>query len=288
MSNARLAFTPNLLHPRFAPPLAGRAAWLACWADALALAAQRGAHKRLGPTAAWPARFNEQVHGQLARRVGQEAELLFERARARSAWVGGGESEGEGPRSLRRSPVGRLSEAEWGRVTAEGHLGGLLDQAEGREVAGVVRLGPGGIAGAEEDQLSWLLPLHDPSSAEPPFMSPPSAPVYNIAAFLDSPALPPSAAGAGPLSGRAHHWLAATVALFARREADAGPSQTSREAADAGGVFVIYNPSRADSELPVAGGDDVVPLLQALWRCRLWVGEGWEGQPEGGAEEAEP
>lgn len=212
---------------------------------------------------------------------------MFERVRARSAWVKG---EGGG-RRLRPCPVRRLDVGEWERLLEEGHLEGLRDE-RGREIAAVVRFGNKAVGEPDEDRLSWILPLVNPDTLLPSSFPHPTAPVYSVSHFLDSAQLPPSASTRVALSARVEHWLGATVALFARRGAQ--PPVGSAEAAPAAPippaaagtdkVYVIYAPgATGDRQLPT-GDEDVAPLLQALWRCRLWVGEGWEQDNEAKAE----
>ncbi|ORY88668.1 hypothetical protein BCR35DRAFT_329907 [Leucosporidium creatinivorum] len=269
----RLILTPSsLLHPRFAPPMAGKGAHVMCSKDALDALARKGSYKRISSSASLPPITALKIQSQLARRVVQEAIMVGERVRSRPVLVDGGKR--------RECPVRRLgSLAELSKDGAEQESAGdmnLVAVVDLTEPEATIKDGP----------LSTLLPSD--SSA-------PSIPVYHLAHFFKSALFPPnpSTTNFEEPSPRPSHLISSLrtpfddlIALFAKRAARDSPTSTipppsDTEPLDSASlpIYAIYSPT---SSLEPTAAEDVVPLLVALWRCRLWSGEGWtaEGDTE--------
>ena len=203
----------------------------------------------------------------------------------------------------------------------DGHLGSLA--IEGQELAGVVI-----VSEAEADRraapFSALVPtdLATLQHASPSF-SPSFVPIFHLPTFFNAciapPPLFPSPPPTNPptllppsatLPPRSPAFLLDSIRdsldtladLFHRRaerlalgsSPPSPPVRIERERDDRVAAYAIYAPvlgttGRGKGDDGVA---DSVPLLLALWRCRLWVGEGWgraldQGGDEDGGEEKE-
>ncbi|GAA5897624.1 hypothetical protein JCM8208_000215 [Rhodotorula glutinis] len=295
-SPSRLVLQPSrILHPRFEDRLSrqgstGKAMWVTCWADAVAVLAQKGSYKRLSSSAVMlpPPAVTAHVHSLLARRVAHEAELVAERVKAwPAAW---------GADDPRRAPVRCVRREELEEAVGE------LGEA-GRRVVGVLDLSPlssstSGDADAAPRPFSSTLP--STSSA-------PLARRYHLSTFLAGVVLPPSSLPPPPpppddppdpaahLLASTRHPLDTLLSLLSRRptrlnppSAPSPPSPPSSPPA-AGNLFVLSAPGaaalEAGDEAAQRQAEDLVPLVLALERCRMWSGEGWAGDEEEGEED---
>ncbi|GAA6054010.1 hypothetical protein JCM3770_002416 [Rhodotorula araucariae] len=294
-SNARFLLQPSrILHPRFEDRRSregatGKAMWVTCWSEAVSTLAQKGSYKRLNSAAAMPPprAVTAHVHSLLARRVVHEADLVAERVKAWPAtWATRAEDA-----PVRRCTVGQVQSA-------------VEDAARrGRRVMGVLDTSPSG-AGAGAGPVQPFSSALTVPSRHPPTRT------YCLSQFLHNIVLPPSAlvlspsadadADADEASSPGTHVLAATrapldglIALLARRFArtfDPSATATSVPVApeeEEGDAFVLSAPcvlpgmaAAADAVVQRRQAEDLVPLLVALERCRLWSGEGWEAEGE--------
>jgi hypothetical protein len=242
------------------------------------------------------------ISSHLGRRVVQEIEMFGERVKGASSvlktsWRGVG---------VRRCPVERLTLEEIELVKL-GSLSGI--RQDGGELVAIISLDESVIL-TSDDQFSALLPRN--SSRESTLI-----PIYDMASLLNSiviPVIPATGTFSNKaLADQARFHLDRVIDLFTRREmrrVDLGslpvlePMSTSsatkkrapittkisvgntEEALVRIGVYAIYNPVAASSEVTALEGDQdpakfSIPLLLSLWRCRLWEGEGWQGNGEG-------
>ncbi|GAA5852886.1 hypothetical protein JCM9279_006214 [Rhodotorula babjevae] len=292
-SPSRLVLQPSrILHPRFEDRLSrqgstGKAMWVTCWSDAVAVLAQKGSYKRLNSSATMlpPPAVTAHVHSLLARRVAHEAELVAERIQAwPAAWT----------LDARRAPVRRVHADELDEVLRELGDGG-------RRVVGILDLSPpfssAGDADPAPPSFSSTLPQRSPS---------PPARRYHLSTFLAGVVLPPCSLPQPPPPEDpptpSSHLLAATrqpldalLDLLSRRLARLDPPSTASPPPPpppiSGDLFVLSAPGSTALEAADEGAqrqaEDLVPLVLALERCRMWSGEGWAEEEEGEREEEE-
>lgn len=169
----------------------------------------------------------------------------------------------------RPCPVARVDAGAWDAALQSGHLDSLA--VSGLDLVAVLSLRPS-LEGTR-DEFSTLCRASDGSARQ--------IPVYHLPTFFLDTILPPirpstprstSLSASEPSSAEVlglavEAPLDSLVDLFARREgavANRSPSDSA--------VYAIYAPaSGTDSD------EGTLPLLIALWRCRLWLGEGWRG-----------
>lgn len=224
-----------------------------------------------------PSAVAAHVHSLLARRVTHEADLLAERVKAwPAAWVAG----------ALKAPVRRVKEFEIDKALRQ------MEEA-GRRVLGVLDLSPH-VPAAISDGADG--PHPPPARFASTIALPPSHPVarhYRLSTFLSGVVLPPSASTSptGEPQPPAAHLLAATrapldalLALLERRlsRLDAGAGAPSSSEGD---LYVLSAPSPSPASSAEAAAaqrqaEDLVPLLVALERCRLWSGEGWQAEDD--------
>jgi hypothetical protein len=178
----------------------------------------------------------------------------------------------EGGRA-RPCPVVRMTGKQWALASEGGKVSGM--EREGMELVAALHLGEKAAMGEDGgiERMSTLLATTSPAG------SPSFVPVYRLSRFFDGVVLPftespdvtPSSS-TSDLIANARSPLDDLIALFDRRAARLNPDPLSPSTPDPlqFSVYAIYAPTSGRAE-------DVVPLLHALWRCRLWCGEGWEG-----------
>ncbi|GAA5967499.1 hypothetical protein JCM21900_000387 [Sporobolomyces salmonicolor] len=301
-ASARLVLTPSgVLHPRFSLAMHGRGAWVSCWGDAVDTLSKKGSYKRLNSAAILPPTTTSKIHSQLARRLTQEAIMLAERAKS---WPAG---------NAVQCPLRRLSRAQWEEERGRLKQG---ENEEGWELQAVLDLASEsqGEAGGMSSLLPLpddrSIPLYRLSRFVDGVLLPPPSPTDSLSRS-SSPAESDPKSDAARLLEELRDPLDDLIALFDRRrrrllpEMVAIPEGTDRNDEP---LYLIYAPrlSFPSSRLPSAPplpspsvpcpssssttpplppilaeqqakmAQDVVHLLVALWRCRLWVGEGWE------------
>ncbi|KPV72845.1 uncharacterized protein RHOBADRAFT_46435 [Rhodotorula graminis WP1] len=277
-SNSRLVLQPSrVLHPRFEDRLSrqgstGKAMWVTCWAEAVAVLAQKGSYKRLNSSAVMlpPRAVTAHVHSLLARRVAHEAELVAERVKA---WPAASIPD------VRRAPVLRVRVDELESTARE------LDAA-GRRLVGVLDLSPLPSTGEVADPA----PRGPFSSNVPLASAASSARRYHLPTFLTGLVLPPSSLSppsptADPPDPSAHllaltrHPLDSLVDFLSRRLARLdSTSSPSPPPPSEGDLFVLSAPKACDDAAAQRQAEDLVPLVLALERCRMWSGEAWAGE----------
>ncbi|GAA5917084.1 hypothetical protein JCM5296_000015 [Sporobolomyces johnsonii] len=307
-SSARLVLTPSsVLHPRFSLATHGKGAWVSCWRDAVDTLSKKGSYKRLNSAAILPPTTTSKIHSQLARRLAQEAVMLAERAKS---WPAGNASQCPVRRLSRaqwaedRGRLGQGSEEEGWEVQAVLDLAGV-NEGEGGRMSSLLPL-PG----------DRSIPLYRLSRfVDGILLPPPSSSSDSLAPSSSSPAESDPATSTKSDAARLLEELKASlddmIALFDRRRRRLAPETTATPDAtnwNDDDLYLIYAPrlsfpsSRTPSTPPLSNSsvphpsslsttvspppilaeqqarmaEDVVHLLVALWRCRSWVGEGWE------------
>ncbi|GAA5988594.1 hypothetical protein JCM10908_003633 [Rhodotorula pacifica] len=290
----------KVLHPRFDPAAAGsggqttgKGLWVTCWSEAVEALAKKGSYKRLHPSASMsdPALLSAQIHSQLARRVVQEVEMLAERIKS---WPAAGLVA-----SWEDVPVRRLRRED---LTAGG-LGRILE--EDLRIVAALDLSPSE-AETFTEPLCTFVPA-SPSGDSTPTQR--DIPVYRLSNFLRSVLLPPDSlrsfrpraetlpedepnattAAEAQLLTATREPLQNMLALLARRfereresrgevEAGGGNARVQDEESNRGEVFALVAPRSPSTAGERARAEVVVPLAVALWRLRLWIGEGWKGE----------
>lgn len=239
-----------------------------------------------------------QISSQLSRRVVQEIEMYSERVKAAPGVV----KTLAGQTRLRACPIKRLTVEEVDSVQG-GSLSKL--QRDGDELLGIISLDES-FTLTPNDQFSILLPQDTALESS-------RIPAYDLTTLLRSIVIPGNDVKTTfPTQGlidRARSHFDQVIDLFSRRalrslEAASLPrfpldatSATPKERPILPksnvhydipriGVYAIYN---AISPSPPLGNIESdqdpahfpIPLLLSLWRCRLWIGEGWEGTERG-------
>lgn len=224
-----------------------------------------GSYKRISSSASLPPITARKIQSQLARRVVQEAIMFGERVGSRTVLVAGGER-----RECPVRPVRSLVELSGNGIEREREAGlslvAVLDLTEPA-------------ADSEDVTVSTFLPSS--SSAA-------SVPVYQLAHFFHNALLPPNTSSLASdevhtppsnLITSLRAPLDDLIALFAKRAARLLPAPIIPNEGDehtvspsTPSIYAIF--SSTTPREPTAA-QDVVPLLIALWRCRLWNGEGW-------------
>lgn len=221
-----------------------------------------------------PALVCAKVHSQLARRVVQEAELLAERVKS---W----------PNGSKGGPISTWGDVPLRVLPHESDIANLEREKERRIVA-ILDLSPSTPAADPESPAKEpAADLDGFSSGIPP--APPPPPIYRLSSFFQSAVLPPESLASfrpspsDPTSSVEQQLLTATraplegmLALLARRFEREDPSRaTSGPPSEGSDVFVLVAPRDPRTEAERTRARVVVPLAVALWRLKLWTGEGW-------------
>ena len=186
--------------------------------------------------------------------------MLAERAKSRPAMTAAGAKQ--------PCPVARVAREDWDAITSDGHFGAL--ERGGLELAAIITLVP-----PDETSAQAFSALRAVSQDT----TPRRLPVYHLPTFFldtlipdltsftssSTPCPTPSTSPSDSLILAVRTPLDSLVDLFARREGIPHEDDPSSTAA-----YAIYS-----GPLGIGGGD-ALPLLIALWRCRLWSGEGWQ------------
>lgn len=189
-------------------------------------------------------------------------------------------------------------------ATKDGHLGSLA--VEGQELVGLVIISEVE-AGGGTSPFSALLPLNSPTLLDDhPFFPPSLVPIFHLPTFVNtcivprvrstepidfSKPAPPPPLPVSPafLVESVRESLDSLVDLFLRRAerlalgttAPTPPVPIAKERDERVAAYAVYAPVlETTGSLDDDGVADSAPLVVALWRCRLWVGEGWGNRPE--------
>ncbi|GAA6030586.1 hypothetical protein JCM8097_006221 [Rhodosporidiobolus ruineniae] len=311
-TSSHLHLVPSgIIHPRFVvnSGTRGKGLWVTCWKEAVEALAKKGSYKRLNSSAYLdPAFATTRVHSHLARRVAQETEMFAERAKSWPARLDGDvqacpvrrvsrdelmSGRGSFPDSLQQHgarPVAVLD----------------LTVPEG----GVVLSTLSHFTPFQLDDGQRRVPLYELAAflaraRLPPARGPPAKTAGTDEA---QPPPPQPATKADVLRDEMQAHLQSVIALWERRMARQArsrtsppppPSSPSPSTASSDDLYVLYSPiipltpppppspdsstessssapPSPPSTLAIRQAEDVVPLLLALKRCALWLGEGWE------------
>lgn len=263
----------GLLHPRFQALSGGSGWYILCWKDAVEEFGSRGTlllpvprlitllilkfpigqHKRVHPTAHFHSLLASQITDHLRLRVLQEMELLGNRIEAL-------------PRNVQSTHVRRLSLDEWmdmkeGRWVPESSTLAVLVVPKVRPPREMMSDDPGSNMSKSPKEVHPLCNLYQ-SAAPPP--NAPLLPIYSGYALF--PNRDQRTACRQALSRlitieRKRRWRGR---VFPSAPKDGGGGR-----ARASDAFLFK------ADLGTASRVDVVPLVIALWRLRLWEGEGW-------------
>ncbi|GAA5995959.1 hypothetical protein JCM11641_005351, partial [Rhodosporidiobolus odoratus] len=279
----------------------GKGLWVTCSREAVEGLANKGSYKRLHPAAQLPSSAADHVASLLARRVVQEVEMFAERAKS---WPGPPSSAGAEDTGF--CPVRRLSKGAWDEERQK------LDAAgRGNEMSAVAAVLDLSLptTGAEQPFVTTVLvegrraPVYHLASFFANIRLPPSLLASSIPSAPSSSA-PTSATEAlfetirKALDGVVDLWERRRTRTFTRVSDQNSPTSppippSSRETYSA---YLIYAPTSSrqsassfqasSSESPAAKSptaqlrrrqaDDIVPLLVALRRCIVWLGEDGE------------
>lgn len=304
----------GVLHPRFSLPKSGSGHWVVCWNKAIDLVATKGtsprplvrrrtelmrtgSYKRFCPTATMPPHLESKITSELARRIVAEFEIFCQKVKTRTAFL---DAEKTIPVPC---PVVQLREDQLAGF-ARGSLEVL--EREGMQLCAVMSFEVGEVQeGDTELPVSLLIPHSGPNGEA-------DVPLYNLANIFRNVKLPPSEAPtptrrttkldpvtslpivALPRTGldlldEIQYKLNLVTKLFELRAGrnalltpspDTAPSATATApVAPRSKIYAIYSPLRFDSprqsEQQTEPASDAVHLLLAMWRFRLWTGEGW-------------
>ena len=261
----------GLLHPKYTHRKAGRASYILCWRPAV-LSLQKGGFKRISPQVTYSPRLPDYIAHLLRLRVLQEFELLAERLEYRVKTF-----KKQKPYST--VILRRLTRAEWelmrssGFIPYQNALAVLIVPPVNKDV--VTRTRPKGSMSAAPTEvddhakpttrpLSILMPVSQNVDSE---LAPQAVvPLYNgTTAFPDR------------FQRSALYSILVRILVSERFEKkqlrDAGdsfPRNEGMESSKASHAFLLCS----DEDTGKRG--DVAGVARALWRLRMFEGEGWQ------------
>ena len=265
----------GLLHSKYTHRKAGRASYVLCWRGAV-LKLQKGSFKRISPHVTYSPRLPDYIAHLLRLRVLQEFELLAERLEYRVKTL-------KQLKTFSTAILRRLTRIEWGLMRSSGcipyqnALAVLIVPPVNKDV--FTRTRPKGsmsVAPSEVDDqtrpptkpLSVVMPasLSINSELAPQAVSNPLVPLYNGAtAFPDR------------FQRSALYSVLIRILVSERsmkkqlREAGASPPNNEGvESSKASHAFLLCS----DEDTGKRG--DVAGVARALWRLRMFEGEGWQ------------
>jgi hypothetical protein len=260
----------GLLHSKYTHRKAGRASYILCWRKAV-LKLQKGSFKRISPHVTYSPRLPDYIAHLLRLRVLQEFELLAERLEYRV------KTFKKQPEAYSTVILRRLTRAEWGLMRSSGFvpyqnaLALLIVPPVNKDV--VTRTRPKGsmsVAPTEVDDhtkpatrpLSVLMPASQSMNTE---LAPRVVPLYNGAtAFPDR------------FQRSALYSILVRILVSERfekrlRDTDASPSRDEGvESSKASHAFLLCSNEDTGKRGDVAG------VARALWRLRMFEGDGWQ------------
>jgi hypothetical protein len=259
----------GILHSRYTHRKAGRASYILCWRPAV-LKLQKGSFKRISPNVTYSPRLADYIAHLLRLRVLQEFELLADRLEYRVKTF-------KKQKAYSTGILRRLTRAEWGLMRSYGFipyqnaLAILIVPPVNKDVVtGTRPKGSMSAAPTEVDDhakpatrpLSVLIPVSQNVDNTPQAV----VPLYNgTTAFPDR------------FQRSALHSILVRILVSERFEKkqlrDAGASPPMNEGVDsskASHAFLLCS----DEDTGKRG--DVAGIARALWRLRMFEGEGWQ------------
>ena len=262
----------GLLHPKYTHRKAGRASYILCWREAV-LKLRKGSFKRISPHVTYSPRLPDYIAHLLRLRVLQEFELLAERLEYRVKTL-------KQPKAYSTVILRRLTRAEWGLMRSSGFipyqnaLAVLIVPPVNKDV--VTRTRPKGSMSAaptEVDEtkpptrpLSVLMPASPNNELAPQAVSSPVVPLYNGATAFPNR---PQRSALYSILVR----ILVSERFLKKRLRGVGPSpprNEEMESSKASHAFLLCS----DEDTGKRG--DVAGIARALWRLRMFEGEGWQ------------
>ncbi|KAH8118611.1 hypothetical protein DFH11DRAFT_1568334 [Phellopilus nigrolimitatus] len=258
----------GLLHPRFTNRMFGFGYYIVCWKDAVASMLDRGLYRKFAPNISAHSLFLTQIEHQLRLRVLQELDMLAARLL------------NEPRRSDNDVVLRRLTRSEWatvkdtGRIPWEGAAFVLIVPPVNRDVQTGQRPQPDS---GNSNLPSVDVQLETPSGKELPplphysaydeqieFLSDNHLPHSRVPLYNGLPLFPSRTQRAA-----LHEKLCRVLDLEKRDSQKKRKYKKGLSREEDSHAFVVFSSAhtvvRADS----------VPLAIALWRIRMWEGEGW-------------
>ena len=267
----------GLLHSKYTHRKAGRASYILCWREAV-LKLQKGSFKRLSPHVTYSPRLPDYIAHLLRLRVLQEFELLAEMLEYKA------KTQKQPPKVYYSSVIlRRLTRAEWGLMRSSGFipyqnaLAVLIVPPVNKDV--VTRTRPEGsmsVTPTEVDDrvkpasrpLSVLMPASQKMENElaPQAVSSPMIPLYN-----GTTAFPDRSQRSALYSILVR--ILVSERFVKKRLQDAGtspPRHEGVESSKASHAFLLCSDENTGKR------GDVAAVARALWRLRMFEGEGWQ------------
>lgn len=265
----------GLLHSKYAHRKAGRASYILCWRGAV-LKLQKGSFKRVSSHVTYSPRLPDYIAHLLRLRVLQEFELLAERLEYKVKTIR------KQQKAYSTVILRRLTRAEWGLMRSSGFipyqnaLAVLIVPPVNKDVVtGTRPKGSMSDAPTEADDrikpatrpLSVLMPVSQrmESGLAPQALSSPVVPLYNGAtAFPDR------------LQRSALYSILVRILVSERflrqqlRATGASPKNEGVESSKASHAFLLCSDENTGKHGDVAG------IACALWRLRMFEGDGWQ------------
>ncbi|KAF8803674.1 hypothetical protein BYT27DRAFT_7108919 [Phlegmacium glaucopus] len=265
----------GILHSKYTHRKAGRASYILCWRGAV-LKLQKGSFKRISPHVTYSPRLPDYIAHLLRLRVLQELELLAERLEYRV-------KTHKHPKVHSSVILRRLTRAEWGLMRSSGFipyqdaLAVLIvppvnkDVVTGSRPEGSMSVAPTEIndrAKPATRPLSVLMPTGShkvENELAPQMVSSPVVPLYNGATAF------PNRFQRSALYSILVRILVSERLMKKRlRGAGASPGNEGVESAKASHAFLLCSDDNTGKLGDVAG------VARALWRLRMFEGEGWQ------------
>jgi len=265
----------GLLHSKYTHRKAGRASYILCWREAV-LKLQKGSFKRISPHVTYSPRLPDYIAHLLRLRVLQDFELLAERLEYRVKNL-------KQPKVLSSVILRRLTRAEWGLMRSSGFipyqnaLAVLIVPPVNKDI--VTRSRPEGsmsVAPTEVDNRT------KPATRPLSVLMPASQKVENglVSQLVSSPVVPLyHGATAFPNRSQRSALYSVLVRILVserlmkkrlRGASASSPSNEGVESSKASHAFLLCS----DENTGMRG--DVAGVARALWRLRMFEGEGWQ------------
>ena len=270
----------GILHSKYTHRKAGRASYILCWREVV-LKLQKGSFKRISPHVTYSPRLPDYIAHLLRLRVLQEFELLAERLEYKVKTL-------KHPKAYSTVILRRLSRAEWGLMRSSGLIPYqnalavlILPPVNKDVVTGTRPEGSMSVALIEVDDQKKL-------AARPlSVLMPASQSIYNeLAPQAISSSVVPLYNGATAFPDRSQRSALYSILvrilvserLMKKRLRGIGASPTKNEdveSSKASHAFLLCSAEDTGKRGDVAG------VARALWRLRMFEGEGWRHPDEG-------
>ena len=263
----------GLLHSKYTHRKAGRASYILCWREAV-LKLQKGSFKRISPHVTYSPRLPDYIVHLLRLRVLQEFELLAERLEYRVKML-------KQPKTDSSVILRRLTRAEWELMRSsdfipyQNTLAVLIVPPVNKDI--ITRTRPEGsmsVAPTEVNvrtkpatrPLSVLMPASQKMENElaPQAISSLLVPLYHgTTAF-------PNCSQRSALYSLLVRILASERFMKKRRRGASPPRNEGVESSKASHAFLLCSDENTGKRGDAAG------VARALWRLRMFEGEGWQ------------